>query len=92
MLGGILITAISVAVITTSFTEHYQHRCQRAEARERDFDFAKFLRRAKGAFRVARRFERGTRRLCCFLHGGKEGVCMSQSSLKKKENSSIDLG
>mmetsp|Transcript_12783 Transcript_12783/g.30396 ORF Transcript_12783/g.30396 Transcript_12783/m.30396 type:complete len:172 (+) Transcript_12783:1-516(+) len=31
MLGGILITAISVAVITTSFTEHYQHRCQRAE-------------------------------------------------------------
>lgn len=28
MLGGILITSISVAVITTSFTEHYQQRCR----------------------------------------------------------------
>lgn len=32
MLGGILITSISVAVITTSFTEHYQQRCRVHEA------------------------------------------------------------
>eukprot|EP00913_Durusdinium_trenchii_P017267 g16237.t1 len=33
MLGGILITSISVAVITTSFTEHYQQRCRVHEAK-----------------------------------------------------------
>lgn len=32
MLGGILITSISVAVITTSFTEHYQQRVRVHEA------------------------------------------------------------
>jgi len=31
MLGGILITSIAVAVITTTFTEHYQQRCHMME-------------------------------------------------------------
>ena len=32
MLGGILITSIAVAVITTSFTEVYQQKCHKMEA------------------------------------------------------------
>ncbi len=34
MLGGILITSIAVAVITTTFTEHYQDKCRMREARQ----------------------------------------------------------
>ncbi|CAE6909195.1 Shal [Symbiodinium natans] len=34
MLGGILITSIAVAVITTTFTENYQQKCHRMEAKK----------------------------------------------------------
>jgi len=36
MLGGILITSIAVAVITTTFTEHYQDKCRMREAMKLD--------------------------------------------------------